>query len=119
MHQAISGAVAGDSKEVQVRESDNSQFLAPLSDSCIKNRGVARYLLSLLFSIVSLPFSFYFLGPNKKYQKYLLLLWVQIKTLSCVTSPVTTTVTLSALLLLHLPLQHVVMRLNLLCLTLL
>ena len=41
-----------------------------------------------------------------------------MKTLSCVTSLVTTTVTLSALLLLHLPLQHLLMRLNLLCLTL-
>src|ERR1041384_1240669 len=49
----------------------------------------------------------------------LLLLWVPMKTLSCVTSLVTTTVTLSALLLLHLPLQHLLMRLNLLCLTLL
>ena len=37
---------------------DNSQSLAPLSDSCIQNRGVANFLLPLLFSVVSLPFSF-------------------------------------------------------------
>src|SRR3954468_15279487 len=80
----ISGAVAG--------------------DSSLQDRGVAHYLLPLLFSLVSLPFSFFFCVPNKKYQKYLLLLWVPMKTLSCVTSLVTTTVTLSALLLLPLPL---------------
>src|ERR1041384_2281990 len=58
---------------------DNSQFLAPLSGSCIKNRGVTRNLLPLLFSLVSLPFSFYFCVPNQKYQKYLLMIslpWV-------------------------------------------
>ena len=48
----ISGAVAGDSN--------------------IQDRGVAHYLLSFLFSLVSLPFSFYFCVPNQKYQKYLL-----------------------------------------------
>src|SRR3954470_18203034 len=94
----ISGAVAGDSSR--------------------QDRGVAHYLLPLLFSLFSLPFSFYFCVPNQKYQKYLLLLWLPMKTLSCVASPVTTTVNLSALLLLHLPLQHLLMRLNLLCLTL-
>ena len=45
----ISGAVAG--------------------DSSLQDRGVAHYLLSLLFSLVSLPFSFYFRVPNQKYQK--------------------------------------------------
>src|SRR3954470_19932814 len=45
----ISGAVAG--------------------DSSLQDRGVAHYLLSLLFSVVSLPFSFYFCVPNQKYQK--------------------------------------------------
>ena len=45
----ISGAVAG--------------------DSSLQDRGVAHYLLSLLFSLVSLPFSFYFCVPNQKYQK--------------------------------------------------
>src|ERR1041385_7049759 len=94
----ISGAVAG--------------------DSSLQDRGVVHYLLPLLFSLLSLPFSFYFCILNQKYQKYLLLLWVPMKTLSCVTSLVTSTVTLSALLLLHLPLQHLLMRLNLLCLTL-
>src|SRR3954463_13997943 len=82
----ISGAVAG--------------------DSSLQDRGVAHYLLSLLFSRVSLPFSFYFCVLNQKYQKYLLLLWVPLKTQSCVISLVTTTMTLYALLLLHLPLQH-------------
>src|SRR3954470_12258791 len=43
----ISGAVAG--------------------DSSLQDRGVAHYLLSLLFSLVSLPFSFYFCVPYKKY----------------------------------------------------
>src|SRR4051812_25495762 len=51
-HQAISGAVAG--------------------HSSLQDRGVAHYLLSLLFSLVSLPFSFYFCVPYQKYQKYLL-----------------------------------------------
>src|SRR3954469_1893487 len=91
-HQAISGTVAG--------------------DSSLQDRGVAHYLLSLLFSLVSLPFSLYFCVP---YQKYMLLLWVPMKTPSCVTSLVITTVTLSTLLLLHLPLQHLLMKLNLLC----
>src|SRR4051812_29648602 len=49
-HQAISGAVAG--------------------DSTLQDRGVAHYLLSLLFSLVSLFFSFYFCVPYQKYQKY-------------------------------------------------
>ena len=48
----ISGAVAG--------------------DSSLQDRWVAHYLLPLLFSLVSLPFSFYFCVPNQKYQKYLL-----------------------------------------------
>src|SRR3954469_1166811 len=68
---------------------------------------------------ISLPFCFYFCVRYEKYQKYLLLLWGPMKTPSCVTSLVTTTVTLSALLLLHLPLQHLLMKLNLLCLILL
>ena len=45
------------------------QFLATLSDSCIKNRGVTHYLLPLLFSLVSLLFSLYFCVLNQKYQK--------------------------------------------------
>src|SRR3954462_12968895 len=49
-HQAISGAVVG--------------------VSSLQDRGVAHYLLSLLFSLVSLPFSFYFCVPYPKYQKY-------------------------------------------------
>src|SRR3954470_23340797 len=53
VHQAIYGAVAG--------------------DSSLQDRGVAHYLLSLLFSLVSLPFSFYLCVPNQKYQKYLLM----------------------------------------------
>src|SRR3954470_11017533 len=85
-------------------------------DSSLQDRGVAHYLLSLLFSLVSLSFSLYFCVP---YQKYLLLLWVPMETPSCVTSLVTTTMTLSAILLLHLPLQYLLMKLNLLCLILL
>ena len=54
-HQAkFSGAVAG--------------------DSTLQDRGVARYLLSLLFSLVSLPFSFLYVFSlvllNGKQQKY-------------------------------------------------
>src|SRR3954471_21210893 len=45
----ISGAVAGDSN--------------------LQDRGVAHYLLSLIFSLVSLSFSFYFCVPYQKYQK--------------------------------------------------
>src|SRR3954468_8107255 len=41
-------------------------------DSSLQDRGVAHYLLSLLFSLVSLPFSFYFCVPYQKYQKYML-----------------------------------------------
>src|SRR4051812_40127702 len=60
----ISGAVAG--------------------DSSLQDRGVTHYLLSLVFSLVSLPFSFYLCVPYQKYQKYLLpclllLLWVPLK----------------------------------------
>src|SRR4051812_36964069 len=102
-------------KEVQVDESRQhlvrKQFLAPLSDSRLRDRGVAHYLLSLLFSLVSLLYSFHFSVLNQKYQKYLLLLWFLIKTLTCVTSLVTTIVILSALLLPPLPLQHLLMRL--------
>src|SRR4051812_15728179 len=57
----ISGAVAG--------------------DSSLQDRGVSHYLLSLLFSLFSLPFSFYFCVPYQKYQKYLLLPWVPLKLL--------------------------------------
>src|SRR3954462_4596082 len=46
---------------------------AVAGDSSLQDRGVAHYLLSLLFSLVSLSFSFYFCVPNQKYQKYLLL----------------------------------------------
>ena len=49
--------------------------IASLRSCCwtrLQDRGVAHYLLSLLFSLVSLPFSFYFCVPNQKYQKYLL-----------------------------------------------
>src|SRR4051812_19614523 len=46
---AISGAVAG--------------------DSSLQDRGVAHYLLSFLFSLVSLPFSLYLCVPYQKYQK--------------------------------------------------
>ena len=62
----------GTQRRYKYASPDNSQFLVPLPDSCIQNRGVARYLLSLLFSLVSLPFSFYFCVPYKKYQKYIL-----------------------------------------------
>src|SRR4051812_34207728 len=48
----ISGAVAG--------------------DSSLQDKGVSHYLLSLIFSLVSLPFSFYFCVLNQKYQKYML-----------------------------------------------
>src|SRR3954468_15267344 len=59
-------------------------------DSSLQDRGVAHYLLSLLFILVSLPFSFYLCVPYQKYQKYLLpcfllLLWVPMKIPSCVT----------------------------------
>ena len=105
---AISGAVAGDSK--------------------LQDRGVAHYLLPLLFSLVSLPFSLYFclLVFNQKVQKnsclvsslfaLLLLAWVLLRIPSSVTLQVTTIVTLYALLLLHLPpRQFLVLKLNLLC----
>src|SRR3954466_5169700 len=43
---------------------------AVVGDSSPQDRGVAHYLLSLLFSLVSLSFSLYFCDPYKKYQKY-------------------------------------------------
>src|SRR4051812_3862004 len=39
------------------------------ADSSLQDRGVAHYLLSLLFTIVSLPFCFYFCVPNQKIPK--------------------------------------------------
>ena len=42
---------------------------AVVGDSSLQDRGVAHYLLSLLFSLVSLPFSFYLCVPYQKYQK--------------------------------------------------
>src|SRR3954462_9088243 len=63
----ISGAVAGDSNR--------------------QDRGAAHYLLPLLLSLVSLSFSFYLSVLYKKSQKkclYMLLLWVPLKTPSCV-----------------------------------
>src|SRR3954462_10330800 len=87
----ISGAIAGDSN--------------------LQDRGVAQYLLPLLFSLVSLLSSFYlrvvYQKPQKNYLLYsclLLLPLVPLKTPSCVNLLVTTIMTLSALLLLHLPL---------------
>ena len=108
----ISGAIAEDFKErLEPRPSNRLISGAVAGDSSLQDRGVAHYLLLLLFSLVSLPFSFSFCVP---YQK-----WVPMKTPSYVTSLVTTTVTLSALLLLHLPLQYLLMKLNLLWLILL
>ena len=54
MHQAIFGAVAG--------------------DSSLQDRGFAHYLLSLLFSLVSLHFSFCFCVLYQKHQKIVILL---------------------------------------------
>src|SRR4051812_34394210 len=66
----ISGAVAG--------------------DSSLQDRGVAHYLLPLLFSLVSLLVSFCFRVFYQKHQKnsscLLLLPWVPLKTPSCMTS---------------------------------
>src|ERR1041385_6962986 len=98
----------------------SSQFLAPLLGTPVYKIGELHTMFYLcFFSLVSLPFCFFCCVPYQKYQKYLLLLWVPVKAPSCVTSLVTTTVTLSALLLLHLPHQHLLMKLNLLCLILL
>src|ERR1041385_5226457 len=41
-------------------------FGTVVEDSSLQDRGVSHYLLSLLFSLVSLPFSFYFLCPLSK-----------------------------------------------------
>src|SRR3954467_7048873 len=42
---------------------------AVVGDSSLQDRGVAHYLLSLLFSLVSLPFSFCFCVLYQKHQK--------------------------------------------------
>src|SRR4051812_34264527 len=61
-------------KELQKTGPVNRQISGAVAgDSSLQDRGVAHYLLSLLFSLVSLPFCFYFCVPNQKYQKYLLL----------------------------------------------
>ena len=49
------------------REDIKQIFGAVAGDSSLLDRGVAHYLLSLLFSLVSLPFSFYFCVLNQKY----------------------------------------------------
>src|SRR4051812_48168458 len=69
-------------------------FGAVAGDSNRQDRGVAHYPLPLLFRLVSLSFSFYLCVLYQKLHKnclYLLLLWVPLKTPSCVTSLVTTT----------------------------
>src|SRR3954465_11523012 len=65
-----------------------------------------------LFFLVLLVYLsvFTFVSLIEKYQQYLLLLWVPMKTHISVTSPVTTAMTLSALLFLHLPLQNLLMK---------
>src|ERR1041385_4913927 len=95
------------------------EFLAPLPRTPSAKIGelhTTHYLR--FFSLVSLSFSFYLCVFYQKLQKnlpHLLLLWVPLKTPSCVTSLVTTTKTLSALPLPPLPLQLPLMKLNLLC----
>ena len=49
---------------------------AVAGDSTLQDRGVARYLLSLLFSLVSLPFSFCFSVFYQKLQKKIAFLLV-------------------------------------------
>ena len=57
----ISGAVAGEAnKTIPVNLRHQVIFGAVAGDSKLQDRGVAHYLLPLLFSVVSLPFSLYF-----------------------------------------------------------
>src|SRR4051812_41406493 len=86
-------------------------FGTVFEDSSLQDRGVAHYLLSLLFSLVSSTFSFYLCVPYQKSQEnkltcLLQLIWVPQKPPSFVPSLVTKTIILSAPLLPHLPLQH-------------
>src|SRR4051812_21138481 len=66
-HQQISGAVAG--------------------DSSLQDRGVAHYLLSLFFSLVSLPFSLYYCVPYKKIPKILVTLLADAIFTMCLEPP--------------------------------
>src|ERR1043165_2820018 len=84
---------------------------AVAGESSLQDRGVAHYLLPLLFSLVSLPSSFCLCVLYQNYQKnqlscLLLLLWVPVKPPICVIPLVTTKMSLSALLFPPLPLQH-------------
>src|SRR4051812_48422362 len=58
-------------KEVQVDESRQHLVRKQISGTVVglPSRGVAHYLLSLLFSLVSLLYSFYFSVLNQKYRK--------------------------------------------------
>ena len=93
------------------------QFLAPLSGTPVYKIGELHTIFYLLFLVLLVYLPVLPLCPLSKVPKNqlpCLLLWVPLKIPSCVTSLVTTTMTLSALLLLHLPLQHLHMKLNLL-----
>src|SRR3954466_9380977 len=97
-----------------------ARFLAPLPGTPSAKIGELHTTLYLcFFSLVSLPFSFFLCVLYQKSQKknlpHLLLLWVPLKTPSCVTSLVTTTKTLFAPPLPRLPLQLPLMKLNLPC----
>ena len=55
--------VTNEERENYLPDRINQISIAVAGDSSLQDRGVAHYLLSLLFSLVSLPFSFYFCVP--------------------------------------------------------
>ena len=98
------------------REAIKQSFLAPLPGTPLFRIGELHAIFYLCFLVLLVYLSVFALVPFIKNHKnsYLacLLLWVPPRTPSCVTSLVITTMTLSARLSLHLPLQHLHMKLN-------
>src|SRR3954463_10184988 len=99
------------------REAIKQSFLAPLPGTPLFEIGELHTIFYLCFLVLLVYLSVFalvsFIENHKNSYLACLLLWVPPRTPSCVTSLVITTMTLSAHLLLHLPLQHLLMKLNL------
>src|ERR1041385_8382259 len=94
----------------------SSKFLAPLPGTPSAKIGELHIVFYLCFLVMLVYLSVFifvsYIKNHKKNLPHLLLLWVPLKTPSCVTSLVTTTKTLSAPPLPPLPLQLPLMKLN-------
>src|SRR3954469_9311976 len=111
--------VTNEGREAIIISRVSSKFLAPLPGTPSDKIGelpTTFYLYFLVLLVYLLVFIFVsYIKNYKKNLPHLLLLWVPLKTPSCVPSLVTTTKILSALPLPNLPLQLSPMKLNLLC----